>query len=568
LAELWGPKTDADEASLKDVKKQVNVFAEQRKAEIHEKEAPKGSFLHKQFEARELDSAVNSEALLQQHRTATNNTPVVTRFPPEPNGYLHIGHAKAMNLSFGYAKEMGGYTILRFDDTNPEAEDPHYFEAIKEMVGWLGHKPAKITATSDYFDQMHEFAIRLIKEGKAYVDFSPKEEIKRQRDNMEDSPYRNTPVDVNLREFENMRKGKYAEGQVVLRVKIDMKHPNPNMRDFLAYRIKYHAHARTGDKWCIYPTYDFSHCLVDSLEWITHSLCTLEFEIRRDSYYWLLQALDLYRPHVWEFSRLNVTRSMLSKRKVEAIRQFCFDIGVSRTANVIPIERLEQCLRVDLDERVDRAFAVLEPLRVIVEDLPADAIEYCEAPVHPRKTERGVRRLPITRVMYIDRKDFREIDDPDFFGMAPNKEVGLRYAPFQVLVTGYKKDETTGEVTEITVRRVQSAVRPKGFIHWLAQVKPGVDPMKAEIRLYDYLFRDTPTDDNWLELLDRNSEHVLKNAFVETSTFENRPENWQVYNSKFQFERLGYFSVDKDCTSDNLVLNRAVTLKEGYKTSK
>lgn len=593
LEALWGPKTAEDEQRAATGKKKVPRKKVMTDAELAKAKDDAPQQQERRFEARELDSAINSAELLEEHKRMTGGTKVVTRFPPEPNGYLHIGHAKAMNLSFEYAAENGGYTLLRFDDTNPEAESQEYFDAIIEMVDWLGFKPSKVTATSDYFHEMHDFAIQLIKEGKAYVDFSSRDDIRKMREEMVESPYRNTDVETNLREFDNMRKGKYDEGKAVLRVKIDMTHPNPNMRDFIAYRIKYHAHPRTGDEWCIYPSYDFSHCIVDSLEYITHSLCTLEFEIRRDSYYWLLEALNIYRPHVWEFSRLNVEGSLLSKRKInrlvhdkvirgwddprvmtlaglrrrgytpEGIKYFCNEIGVTRTHGEIKLAKLEQCIRADLEERCNRAFAVLEPLKVVIEDFPEGKVDHIDVPNHPRKKERGTRKLPLSRVIYIEQKDFREVDDADFFGLAPNKEVGLRYAPFKIICTDVIKDDKTGEIKELRAKMSNSTTKPKGFIHWLSQSAPGVDPLTAEVRIYDSLFQGTPNDDNWLEMVNNDSEVVLERCFIDP-IFADKDNNWKVYESKFQFERLGYFSVDKDTTDDHLVLNRVITLKEGF----
>ncbi|KAL9650580.1 hypothetical protein ABK040_004796 [Willaertia magna] len=516
----------------------------------------------------------------------------MTRFPPEPNGFLHIGHAKAMNLSFGYANQEGGYTYLRYDDTNPEKEEKIYFDSIKEMVEWLGFKPFKITYTSDYFKEMYDFAIQLIKEGKAYVDFSSKQEIHEMRENKVESKYRNTSVEENLREFEKMKMGMYDEGHCVLRCKIDMKSDNYNMRDFIAYRIKYAVHPHAGDEWCIYPTYDFSHCIVDSLENITHSLCTLEFEVRRDSYYWLLQALNLYRPHVYEFSRLNITNSLLSKRKVlllvkrgiirswddprvltlaglrrrgytpEAIKSFCDDIGVTRNENVIPIERLEQSLRVDLDERCNRVFAVLDPLKITLKNVADDFIEYVEAKNHPKLEERGSRKLPFTKVLYIERSDFRLKDDSDYYGLAPNKEVGLRYANCNIRCEEVIFEENGKDIKElICTADFEKRTKPKTYIHWLAQPKHGVEPMRAEVRLYEKLFTvDELKDvgDDWMNFINLQSEKVMPNALIDP-IFEDK--QYRELYSKYQFERLGFFVVDKDSTDDKLVFNRSVTLK-------
>ncbi|KAF0982008.1 hypothetical protein FDP41_011869 [Naegleria fowleri] len=586
------------------VEKQVQTFFEQNKnsAAVEEPKqtdkketvatttTPQAQKKVYNFDARFLETAVNPPELLEKHKQATGGK-VMTRFPPEPNGFLHIGHAKAMNLSFGYAMSEGGYTYLRYDDTNPEKEEKIYFDSIKEMMEWMGFKPFKITYTSDYFDQMYDFAIQLIKEGKAYVDFSSKKEIHDQRENKIESKYRNTSPEENLKRFEEMKKGMYEEGQAVLRVKIDMNSDNYNMRDFVAYRIKYTAHPHQGDKWCIYPTYDFSHCIVDSLENITHSLCTLEFENRRDSYYWLLAALNLYRPHVYEFSRLNITTALLSKRKVlalvknktirswddprvltlaglrrrgytpEAIKSFCDDIGVTRVENLIPIERLEQSLRMDLDERANRVFAVLEPLKVVLTNYDADKVEYVEAKNHPKYADRGSRQLPFSRILYIEKSDFREVDSEDYYGLAPNKTVGLRFAPCNIHCDKVVKDES-GNIVELhCTADFEKKVKPKTFIHWLAQPAPGVDPITAEVRLYEKLFTVDDLDevgDKWMDYINPKSEIVIQNAFVDP-VFKN-PKNRQIYE-KYQFERVGFFVVDQDTTDEKLVFNRSVTLK-------
>lgn len=595
LLALWGPKTAEDELREKQEKKKPKAPAANKAAatEVKKEEEPKKE---RKFEARELESAKNSERLLDLYKKATGGV-VMTRFPPEPNGFLHIGHAKAMNLSFGYAQEQNGHTILRYDDTNPEKEERIFFDSIKEMVEWLGFKPWKITHTSDYFQEMYDFAIQLIKEGRAYVDLQSKEEIKRQRDERINSPYRDTSVEENLKLFEDMKKGKFEEGKAVLRVKIDMQSNNPNMRDFIAYRIKYSAHPQTGDKWCIYPSYDYSHCIVDSLEFITHSLCSLEFEIRRDSYYWLLQALDIYRPHVYEFSRLNVTTALLSKRKIlklvkegvirgwddprvltlaglrrrgytpEAIKSFCDDIGVTRTQNVIPIERLEESLRQDLDVRCNRAFCVLEPLKVVITNYPADKVEYVKAPNHPINKERGFREMPFSNVLYIERSDFREVDSKSYFGLAPNKEVGLKYA-YNITCTDVVKDQN-GKIVELKATvDLEKKNKPKGHIHWIAQPEPGKEPLSCEVRLYDKLFTADAekAGDEWINLANKNSEIVMANAYVD-NIFALQPELRNVY-SKYQFERLGYFTVDQDTTNDHLVFNRIVELKASKPSDK
>ena len=388
-----------------------------------------------------------------------------------------------------------------------------------------------------------------------------------------------------------MKNGIYDEGEAVLRVKIDMSSDNYNMRDFVAYRIKYFPHPHQGSKWCIYPTYDFSHCIVDSLENITHSLCTLEFENRRDSYYWLLATLNLYRPHVYEFSRLNITTALLSKRKVlklvqdkairswddprvltlaglrrrgytpEGIKSFCDDIGVTRVENLIPLERLEQSLRTDLDDRVNRVFAVLEPLKVVLTNYDANKVEYVEAKNHPKYADRGSRQLPFSKILYIESSDFRETDSEDYYGLAPNKTVGLRYAPCNIHCEKVVKDEN-GKIVEVhCTADFEKKSKPKTYIHWLAQSAPGVDPIKAEIRLYEKLFTCDDLDevgDKWLDFINPNSEIVKPNAFVDP--YFKDPKTCAVYE-KYQFERVGFFVVDQDTTTDSLVFNRSVTLK-------
>ncbi|EFC36745.1 predicted protein [Naegleria gruberi] len=575
---------------VEEAPKKVEKVAVVKTATTTEKVATQPQKKTYNFDARFLETAVNPPELLEQHKNQTGGK-IMTRFPPEPNGFLHIGHAKAMNLSFGYAMSEGGCTYLRYDDTNPEKEEKIYFDSIREMMEWMGFKPFKITYTSDYMDQMYDFAVQLIKEGKAYVDFSSKKEIHDQRENKIESKYRNTTPEENLKRFEQMKMGIYDEGAAVLRVKIDMSSDNYNMRDFVAYRIKYVAHPHQGNKWCIYPTYDFSHCIVDSLENITHSLCTLEFENRRDSYYWLLATLKLYRPHVYEFSRLNITTALLSKRKVlklvkekiirswddprvltlaglrrrgytpEGIKSFCDDIGVTRVENLIPIERLEQSLRTDLDERVNRVFAVLEPLKVVLTNYDANKVEHVEAKNHPKLAERGSRQLPLSRVLYIESSDFREVDSEDYYGLAPNKSVGLRYAPCNIHCEKVIKDEN-GKIVELhCTADFDKKEKPKTYIHWLSQSAPGVDPMKAEVRLYEKLFTCDDLDevgDEWLNYINPNSEIIKPNAFVDP--YFQDAKNRAVYE-KYQFERVGFFVVDQDTTNDQLVFNRSVTLK-------
>eukprot|EP00906_Rhabdomonas_costata_P035366 RCo049685 len=541
-----------------------------------------------EFVGRFLETAVNPPELAAEHQRKTGGKPYF-RFPPEPNGYLHIGHAKSMNLNFGSAKKKGGFCYLRYDDTNPEAESQEYIDAIEENVRWLGWKPDKITFSSDYFDQLYDFAVSLIKKGLAYVDHSTSAELKQQRDNREASPYRDTPVDVNLRKFNDMKLGLYDEGEVILRLKMDYMHDNPNMRDVIAYRIKYHPHPHAKDKWCIYPTYDYTHCIIDSLEDITHSLCTLEFEIRRDSYYWLLWALDLYRPNVWEFSRLNIAGSVMSKRKInwlvrngkvrgwddprlftlaglrrrgytpEAINAFCDAVGVTRTHNVIDPKMLEHFQLADLDARAPRRFAVLRPLRVTLINLGEGERRTVEMPNHPKDATMGSRTVVLTRVVFIEQTDFREEDDKKYYGLAPGKEVQLKYGP-NIRAVALTKDPSTGAVIGVDAEvDWEKRSKVKGCLHWVSEPEPGVAPTRAEVRLYDNLFtcESAATSDDFASFLNPESELVLQ-ALVEPHLKGAQPL------AKFQFERLGYFSVDPTTTPEQLVINRTLPLRSDF----
>eukprot|EP01080_Neovahlkampfia_damariscottae_P004272 gene4272-7608_t len=561
------------------------VAKKEKPQKVKQEENTEEAGVSRKFEARDLEDAKNTVEQLKKHKEATGNR-IVTRFPPEPNGFLHIGHAKAMNLSFNYAKDNGGYTILRYDDTNPEAETEVYYTSIKEMVEWLGFKPAKVTASAEYFDELHAFAVQLIKDNLAYVDPSTGEEMAQQRKDKVDSPFRNRPIEESLELFENMKKGKYEEGKLALRGKMY----NANLRDPVFYRIKYKNHHISGDKWCIYPSYDFTHCIVDSIENITHSLCTLEFETRRESYYWLLKNLNLYKPLVWEFSKLNLTKTVLSKRNIlkmvnnktvrgwddprlltlaglrrrgytpESIKSFCNDIGVTRVNNTIPIERLEQSCRVDLDERADRVFVILNPLKVTITNF--DKYEEIDAPNHPKYKERGSRKLPFSKTIFIERNDFREIDSKDYFGLAPNKEVGLRYS-HNITCTEVIKDKN-GNIIELKATvDLEKKNKPKGHIHWLSPSKNNKLPLTAEVRIYKTLFTtdDPMSEQNWEKTIDQSSEEIIKNAYIDPVFL--MKEKLNVF-SHYQFERLGFFTVDSDTTNDHIVFNRTVTLKESF----
>lgn len=573
-------KEDGDKKQNDDEKKKEVVSSENGDFDEMEK-----------FVGRELEWAKNTPQILEQHRNATEGK-IMTRFPPEPNGFLHIGHAKAMNLSFGLARKHNGHCYLRFDDTNPTAEKIDYIHSIKDTVAWLGHKPWKVTYTSDYFSDLHSFAIQLIKKGLAYVDHQTPDEMSKYREEKRNSPWRDRPVEENLRLFMDMSKGKFDEGSAILRLKMDMQHDNPNMRDLVAYRIKFSPHPHVGDKWCVYPSYDYSHPIVDSLENITHSLCSLEFEVRRENYYWVLWALDLYRPMVWEFSRLNLTSNVMSKRKLnklvtekyvhdwddprlmtvmglrrrgytaEAINRFCDQVGVTRHENVILIQVLEHFARQDLDQNAPRAFCVLNPLKVTISNWPLDrpAVTMVQAPIHPARPEMGTREMPLSRVLYIEQSDFRVQDSKDYYGLAPSKEVALRYAGVNITCSRAVQDTATGAVLElVATANFAPTTKPKGVLHWVAEPQPGVAPLTAELRLYDRLFLtdDPASDEKWLETLNPNSEVVVPDAFVEPNLRSVK------HFDKFQFERTGYFSVDPDTAApERLVFNRTVSLKE------
>ena len=525
---------------------------------------------------------------------------VHTRFPPEPNGYLHIGHAKAIVLNFSLAEEYGGKCNLRFDDTNPLTEDPHYVESIKRDVRWLGYDWGdREFYASDYFEQLYEWAVQLIKAGKAYVDDLSAEEIRRYRGTLTEpgieSPYRNRSVEENLELFERMRKGEFPDGSRVLRAKIDMKSPNLNLRDPVMYRIIHASHHRTGDKWCIYPTYDWAHGQSDSIEGITHSICTLEFEDHRPLYDWFLDNLGVHHPRQIEFARLELTYTVLSKRKLrrlveegyvrgwddprmptlsglrrrgytpEAIRDFCERIGVAKSNSVVDINLLEHCVRQDLNKRAPRKMAVLKPLRVVIENYPEDKVEYMECINNPEDPSQGTRQVPFSRVLYIEQDDFREVPPKKFYRLAPGREVRLRYAYF-IKCVGVVKDPETGEVVELrctydpTTRGgdAPDGRKVKATLHWVS----AEHALEAEVRLYDHLF--TKPDPNEVEegqdfTANINPESLqVVTAYVEPTLAGAQP------GERFQFERLGYFVVDPDSTDKRLVFNRTVTLKDTW----
>mmetsp|Transcript_81974 Transcript_81974/g.95782 ORF Transcript_81974/g.95782 Transcript_81974/m.95782 type:complete len:567 (-) Transcript_81974:188-1888(-) len=523
----------------------------------------------------------NTEPLKEAHIQITKGHPRF-RFPPEPNGFLHIGHAKSMNLNFGSALAHNGKCYLRYDDTNPETEEQVYIDAIKEMALWMGWTPDWITYSSDQFDKLYEYAIQLIKDGKAYVDHSTPDEIKKQREERLDSPWRDRPIEENMKLFQHMRQGRYDEGEATLRLKMDMKSDNPNMRDVIAYRVKYNEHPHVLDKWCIYPSYDYSHCIIDSIEHIDYSLCTLEFETRRESYFWLLEQLNIWRPHVWEFSRLNVTGSLLSKRKInvlvkkgivrgfddprlltlagmrrrgytpEAINRFCDLVGITRSMNVIQISMLENVLRDDLDDKAPRRLMVIDPVKVVIKNWTGE--KSVECPNHPRKPELGNRTVTFTNEFYIDRSDFREVDDnTKFYGVAPGpRAVGLKYCG-NIVCSGFDRD-ASGKVSVIHADiDFDRKVKPKTNISWVSATASA----PVELRLYSYLLKDDKAaiDPDFLKYIDENSEKVY-NGFVEPGLETLAPF------ASIQAERFGYFVVDPDTKPGKLVMNRIVTLKE------
>ncbi|KAG1366261.1 glutamine--tRNA ligase [Cocos nucifera] len=539
--------------------------------------------------------ARNTKELLERHLKATGGK-VLTRFPPEPNGYLHIGHAKAMFIDFGLAKERNGSCYLRFDDTNPEAEKREYIDHIQEIVQWMGWQPFKVTYTSDYFQDLYELAVELIRRGLAYVDHQSPEEIKEYREKKMDSLWRDRPIEESLKLFDDMKRGLIDEGKATLRMKQDMQGDNKNMNDLVAYRIKFTPHPHAGDKWCIYPSYDYAHCIVDSLENITHSLCTLEFEIRRPSYYWLLVALGLYQPYVWEYSRLNISNTVMSKRKLNrlvtekwvdgwddprlmtlaglrrrgvsstSINDFVRGIGITRSDNsMIRFDRLEYHIREELNKTAPRTMVVLHPLKVVITNLDSGSTIYLDAKMWPDAPSDDVSsfyKVPFTKVVYIERSDFRLKDSKDYYGLAPGKSVLLRYA-FPIKCTEVIYGDNADNIVEIRAEYDSSKkTKPKGVLHWVAQPSSGVEPLRVEVRLFEKLFlSENPSElEDWLSDLNPHSKEVIPEAFAVPSLAS------AVVGDKFQFERLGYFAVDPDTTPGKLVFNRTVTLRDSYST--
>lgn len=521
---------------------------------------------------------------------------VQTRFPPEPNGYLHIGHAKSICLNFGLARDYKGKCNLRFDDTNPTKEEMEYVESIQEDVRWLGFEWDKLLYASDYFEQLYEYAVRLIKKGKAYVCDLNADEIRQHRGTLtepgKDSPYRNRSVEENLDLFMRMRKGEFPDGSRTLRAKIDMASPNLNMRDPVMYRILHATHHRTGDAWCIYPMYDWAHGQSDSIERITHSVCTLEFADHRPLYDWFVEGIGIYHPQQIEFARLNLTYTVMSKRKLlqlveegyvkgwddprmpticglrrrgysaESIRIFADRIGVSRAESTVDVASLEDCLRDDLNKHAPRVMAVLRPLKLVIENYPDGVVEELEAVNNPEDVSMGARKVPFSKVLYIEKDDFRENPPKKYFRLSPGTEVRLRYA-YIIKCTGVVKDEKTGEVIEVRCAYdpetrsglPQSARKVKGTLHWVS----AAHAINANVNLYDRLFNvENPGGDNWKNFINPNSLEILKDCKLEPTLKTAKPLN------RFQFERMGYFCVDRDSKEGDLIFNRTVTLRDTW----
>ncbi len=535
-------------------------------------------------------------------KAGKNEGRVHTRFPPEPNGYLHIGHAKSICLNFGLAEEYGGLCNLRFDDTDPAKEEVEYVESIQQDVRWLGFDwQDRIYHASDYFEQLFEFAVQLIKKDKAYVDSLSSDQIRQYRGTLtqpgKNSPYRERTIEENLDLFERMRAGEYSEGEHVLRAKIDMASPNMLMRDPTLYRIKKVPHYRTGGMWVIYPMYDFTHCLSDSIEGITHSICTLEFEINRELYDWVLNQLDVYHPQQIEFARLNLNYTVLSKRKLirlvedghvngwddpriptisglrrrgyspESIRNFCERIGVAKADSMVDIALLEYCIREHLNRIAPRVMGVLRPLKVIIDNYPEDQVEELDAINNPEDPQMGTRKIPFSRELYIEQEDFMEEPPKKFFRLAPGREVRLRYAYF-ITCVDVVKDPQTGEASTLHCTydpQTRGGDAPdgrkvKGTLHWVSAPQA----LAAEVRLYEHLFvKENPNaveeGKNFSDYINPNSIKILKNCMVEPGLAAAEP------GQRYQFERLGYFCVDaRDSRPDALVFNRTVTLRDTW----
>jgi len=522
---------------------------------------------------------------------------VHTRFPPEPNGYLHIGHAKSICLNFGVARDYKGLCNLRFDDTNPTKEEVEYVDSIKEDVRWLGFDwETREYYASDYFDKLYEYAVELTKKGKAYVCDLAGDEVRKYRGTLtepgKESPYRKRTIEENLDLFERMRRGEFPDGTRTLRAKIDMASPNLNMRDPIMYRILKATHHRTGDKWCVYPMYDWAHGLCDSIETITHSICTLEFADHRPLYDWFINELGVYHPQQIEFARLNLSYTIMSKRKLlqlvdekhvdgwddprmptisglrrrgftpESIRRFADRVGVAKRDNTIDVALLEDSVREDLNRKARRVMAVLRPVKVVIDNFPDDKVEELVAVNNPEDSSMGTRKILFSKILYIEQDDFRENPPPKYFRLSPGNEVRLRYA-YIIKCVSVAKDDNTGEITEVHCTydpetksgSSKSQKKVKGTIHWVS----ASDCMSAEVRLYDRLFTvEDAGDEHWRDFLNPHSLEVLTGCRVEPGLAGSKPLD------RFQFERLGYFCADYDSTKSRLIFSRTVTLRDTW----
>ena len=537
------------------------------------------------------------EIIAEDVKNGKHGGRVLTRFPPEPNGYLHIGHSKSICVNFGLAQQFGGKTNLRFDDTNPEKEETEYVESIKADIRWLGFEWANELYASDYFPQLYAFAVKLISMGLAYVDDSTAEEIAAMKGTPtepgKESPFRSRSVEENLDLFARMKNGEFKDGEKVLRAKIDMASPNMHFRDPIIYRIKHTAHHRTGNDWCIYPMYDFAHGQSDAIEQITHSICTLEFEVHRPLYEWFIEKLELYPSRQYEFARLNLNYTVMSKRKLlqlvkeghvsgwddprmptisalrrrgytpESIRNFAERVGVARRENIIDVGLLEFCVREDLNKRATRAMAVLDPVKLIIENYPEGQTDWLKTENNPEAENGGTRDIPFSRELYIEREDFMEDPPKKFFRLGPGKMVRLKSA-FIVECTGYDKDDA-GQITAVHCRyfpesrsgQDTSGLSPKGVIHWVS----AEHAVQAEVRLYDRLFKvEDPSGEegDFKEYINPHSLEVMRHARVEPSLSDAKPGTW------FQFLRKGYFVPDPDSKPGAPVFNRTVGLKDSF----
>ena len=539
------------------------------------------------------------DIIIEDIRSGKHGGRVQTRFPPEPNGYLHIGHAKAICLDFGLAAEFGGKCNLRFDDTNPSKEETEYVESIEEDVRWLGFEWDGLYYASDYFEQLYEWAVQLIRAGRAYVCDLSAEEVRQYRGTLtepgRESPYRNRSVAENLDLFERMKNGEFPDGSRTLRAKIDMASPNLNFRDPVMYRILHMAHHRTGDKWCIYPMYDYAHGQSDSIEQVTHSLCTLEFDDHRPLYNWFIEQLGIFPSRQIEFDRLSITYTLLSKRKLlklvqdghvagwddprmptlsgmrrrgytpEAIRNFCANIGVSRTNGITQLQQLEYFLREDLNKHALRVMAVLKPLRVVIDNYPADLVEEMDAINNPEDASAGTRKVPFSKVLYIEQDDFREDPPKQFFRLAPGREVRLRYG-YLITCQSVVKD-ADGNIVELHCTydpetrggNTPDGRKVKSTIHWVS----AAHAVDAEVRLYDTLFtKEDPNEvaegQDFTANLNPNSLEVLTDCKVEPGLKDAAP------GTRYQFERTGYFCVDPDSAPGKPVFNRTIGLKDTW----